>query len=618
MKQLIALVWKEWREDRAFLWIGLGVFLGLPMIGGLEAMAQYSRRFEISASPWVLAFGGVLAVFVAVGATCRDFAGHLEEFWRSRPVGTTRWLMAKYLVGLAVVLVACIIPLAIEVSNGHDKSALLLITWFPFLWAALYGIAFLAGCVLRRTSYAAMLALAAMLLVYFLPVVFPPLHWLKVSAVTDVGVGPGIWPKVGGRPQWAFAAGMFTLAIVALLAALLAIHRDWQIRSGRKLMYASISAAFLLLLATVAFQVGTNIPVLCQVDLPKGEEVERIQCDGNAGYVITVLDRVWPYTGPNRCNFRALKLTDHGIELGSAVPVPDRFPRAFYIWAWWMMERADVPGLANALYYIDVTGNDETVAYWLNVAQLDKGISKPLLQIWEDNRPYNERPSPRLYGTGNRLYVMGDRLMTLDVTQPLAPRVIADVPFGYDWWGPMSYVGDATIIELLPPVPNLSPMERLRLVMWRFSFDGEITCQWLWHDNVLVAYRLTQLADATVAQFTNGFSGHRPPATLLKNAAAVFTKIGQYKPNVVEEMFTSYPLELKLQNGRLYVTVAQPLEAENPHIDVFDVRGPHPLRLVGHFAAPGIRTVCPLPDGRALVGGPSLWLIGPPPHYRAD
>ena len=34
-----ALLWKEWRETRAFLLIALGIFVVLPMIGSLENLA---------------------------------------------------------------------------------------------------------------------------------------------------------------------------------------------------------------------------------------------------------------------------------------------------------------------------------------------------------------------------------------------------------------------------------------------------------------------------------------------------------------------------------------------------------------------------------------------------
>ena len=115
MRQLVALAWKEWHEVRIYLWIALGVFIGLPLIGVLEAMYQHTgHHFEIEISPWVIIFGGVLAVFVAVGATCRDLSGRLEDFWRSRPLNVARWLLVKYFVGLTVVLLSCLLPLAVE------------------------------------------------------------------------------------------------------------------------------------------------------------------------------------------------------------------------------------------------------------------------------------------------------------------------------------------------------------------------------------------------------------------------------------------------------------------------------------------------------------------------
>jgi len=174
MKQLAALAWKEWHETRIYLWIAIGVFIGLPVIGGFEAIFQHiSHAFEISTTPWVVIFGGVLAVFVAVGATCRDYNGRLEDFWRSRPVGVGRWLLVKYLVGLAVVLASCILPLLVELcfTPAPDRDAWPITAWFPFMWAAAYSIGFLAGCLLRRTAHAAMLALSGMLLLWFLPMV---------------------------------------------------------------------------------------------------------------------------------------------------------------------------------------------------------------------------------------------------------------------------------------------------------------------------------------------------------------------------------------------------------------------------------------------------------------
>jgi hypothetical protein len=53
----------------------------------------------------------------------------------------------------------------------------------------------------------------------------------------------------------------------------------------------------------------------------------------------------------------------------------------------------------------------------------------------------------------------------------------------------------------------------------------------------------------------------------------------------------------------------------NSGFSVYDIAGPGPVKQVGHFAAPGAWIVCPLPDGRSLVAGSKLWLVGPPPGY---
>ena len=36
MKQLTALAWKEWSEVQGYLWIALGIFVGLPVIGEMD------------------------------------------------------------------------------------------------------------------------------------------------------------------------------------------------------------------------------------------------------------------------------------------------------------------------------------------------------------------------------------------------------------------------------------------------------------------------------------------------------------------------------------------------------------------------------------------------------
>ena len=87
MRQLNALIWKEWHETQVFLWIAWGLFIGLPIIGGLEGRFVDTGRSEFMASPWVLMLGPVLAIVVGVAVTCRDVQPKLEDFWQSRPIG---------------------------------------------------------------------------------------------------------------------------------------------------------------------------------------------------------------------------------------------------------------------------------------------------------------------------------------------------------------------------------------------------------------------------------------------------------------------------------------------------------------------------------------------------
>jgi hypothetical protein len=55
------------------------------------------------------------------------------------------------------------------------------------------------------------------------------------------------------------------------------------------MMYGAISTALLILLSSAAFQLGTNMPILQEVDLPGGNKecVSLINCDGHHGVIQT-------------------------------------------------------------------------------------------------------------------------------------------------------------------------------------------------------------------------------------------------------------------------------------------------------------------------------------------
>jgi hypothetical protein len=603
MSQLRSLIWKEWHETRAFLWIGLGVFIGLPVASGLEAMVQYAHRFEISASPWVMGFGGVLAIFVAAGATCRDLRG-VMEFWRSRPIGVLQWMLVKYFVGLAVVLAACVLPLGLELEFSRGRDAIFLMVWMPFFWTALFSLGFAAGCLVRNTAHAAILGMVGMLLVYVLPLLLPPIGWMNVEWITEIYSVLGTWPTILTSAAVKFAAGMAVLSLLGAIIALLAVRRDWRIQSGRKMLYASISAALLILFATVGVELGTNLPVLQQIDLPKTQDVFMIHCDGRRGFVMTWKEVPITVGGNTESQmvfqYRSLELGSSGIVVQSprdTVSGLDPWQASRAAWlsgerqiAYWPIQvREGYQKSEDCVLYVDEMGGPyspiKTVHLWTRHLSENEYEAPPVACIWKGS-----------------LYVIGHHATTLDISDPLNPRVMSDKPLALEYVAE-GFDGSDQVIVALPAVAGLPARQVLEAEIHRpfqpCCLEGDILCTrstspkspgWL------LAYRLIKLTDST----------------------AVFQKIGDHRPTMLENIFGQYFwAEISMANGLLYVSNGASFgggSGVNPSVSVYDTKGPHPLRLVGHFAAPGVRDVFPLPDGRAIVGGSKLWLLGPPPR----
>ena len=281
MRQLTAIVWKEWHETQLFLWIGWALFIGLPVIGGVEGMSgDVSLRFQYYASLWVLMLGPVLAIVVGVAVTCRDVQPRLEDFWQSRPIGGTRLFVVKYIVAATVVLLTCCVPLAIEVVLGGNTAAGPSVFWMASVWLAVFSIAFAAGCVVRRLTHAAAMAVVGTLLLLFVPVVFPPLGRF---AITQAELSGPV------RALLMLAAGMLGIAVVTGTVGLLAVKRHWHIESSKPLIYGAVSASFLILTISASYQLGTNLPVLDHLVLPDDEIVSGVSHD-----------RVWTASGRRR------------------------------------------------------------------------------------------------------------------------------------------------------------------------------------------------------------------------------------------------------------------------------------------------------------------------------
>ena len=430
MTRFTSLLWKEWREAQPYLWVGLGLFLVLPVIGGLEPLLS-GGRFALVTSPWVLALGGVLAVLAGVGVTAGDLRPKVADFWQSRPIGVRRWLAGKYAVGLGAVLVACAVPVTAELLFAHhpDDNDAAYLVMLPFFWTAAFSLAFAAGCVVDRPAHAAVVGLVGLLLLYVLPVVLSPLAWLSVS---DVGYGQTLdglqWDRHRAGHPVVFAAGLTAASAAAVAVSAAAVRRSWRVASGRRLLYAFVAAAVLLLFTSAAFQLGTNLPVLQRVALPDDEWIRTIHVDGDHGYVITIQStdvradrqrRPWHNVA---YRYRPLAVGPAGLTLGPPVDVASTLVNAM---SGYQSDPSSTGNLAYGWDATDVPGSDDLVEVVVTATERRPGGSTRSVPLWRVDRT---RDGLSVFAWADRLYAWGDgRLATFDLTPP-RPTAIAVSP----------------------------------------------------------------------------------------------------------------------------------------------------------------------------------------------
>jgi hypothetical protein len=370
-------------------------------------------------------------------------------------------------------------------------------------------------------------------------------------------------------------------------------------------MYGSVSMALLIIFASTAFKLGTNLPILQQVALPPDETAILIHLDGDRGYVETRKAVFTNFSdgihhtaiGGYESRYHSIELTDSGFRLGGYIHPSgsDTYPNYNFdpsVWA----PNSKVEFRVS--WYLDANVATWDLCFW----DWDKkSPARRVLHLWKEQTNWGDWQTPILFLWQDRLYmVAGKHLATIDISQPREPRILSIVSYSYSGEFFLSF-GDNKVVISLPPIPNLPPRRWLDALInrgWRTSicFDGDILCAISWKkDETLTAYRLTKISSDSVT----------------------FEKIGHYEPSILENLFGYNSFyDMKLQNGLLYISGAGGgrLVRFNEQISVFDTLGPHSLRLIGHFAAPGAGNVYPLADGRALVAGSHIWLVGPPPR----
>jgi len=646
MRSNKALLWKEWREVRWFLIAGVAIFVGWPL---LEALANYRFRQSFSSGApegMVLLFGGAFAIFVAVGVTCRDLREAIACFWQSRPVAIWRWVVTKYMMGLAVVLVVFCVPVAIQdwmakqVAGSEYQVRQLsnILTCHTFTLILIYSLSFVVGCLIRIPVYAVILSAALALLVYFLPMLVPPLESFSVFNIImqspaeivqlsklEQG-GPWFARKLRlVKIPWAddlalryniellrYIIVTFILSCSGLIVAWAAVKRNWRLKVGQKLMFWLLGGVGMLLFLTVVFQLGSNLKCIRQIPIkPQGEGergVAQIACDGDKG--VLLLRNKKPGDAGDDATYSLMTFDLSAKEpFGKEICLSqDQMPvfswpgdRGKIVWSarnpqWaysiktsrskneldgqWKTDKAE-------LLTISLTGGAAGV-----VDKLD------LLPHLKGQTAYSDS----LYMLDGTIYAsLSGTLFIFDVGidgKPVLRKIVKErvgisgQSGGSDASGRLLW---ASMTLRLVGGEGLSVEERLKLTVELSEYrvmasDGDVVVEV--NSDFIRAYRLKEVSGDI--------------ATLEMTAYR--------RPTPLERLAGTNPTHVFVRNGLAYVIDSS---WDFGGLTVYDVRQPQ-IRRVGHYGTPDERflTGMPLQDGNILLGGNKLHIVKPPRAAR--
>jgi len=646
MRSGIALLWKEWREIRWFLVVGAAIFIGWPL---LEAVGNYrlGRGFYSADMPEGMAFflGGPFAILVAVGVTCRDLKEEIMCFWQSRPVSIRRWAATKYLTGLAVVLVVLCVPLVMKIfvmRAEHELGQLSgILTCHTFTVILIYSISFFAGCLIRTPVYAAIFSGALALLVYFLPILAPPLESfsvfnimmespIRVVQLSTLEQGdPWIAEKMRVvKIPWANDLALrynidllryIIFALVGSFAAVviagIAVKRNWRLKVGQKLMFWLLGGVGMFLFLTVVFQLRSNLECVRQIPLKPESEgrcfVEAIACDGDKGVLLLQGQGREPNDVVGKAVCYSLMTFDLSAKefLSEEISLAKEQSPMFL----WFGNRV-VWSARNSqwAYLIKMsTSQEETLA---KSSAMPKADRAELLTISLDVGaagvvdklsllPYLEDRAEfwcSLYMLDDTIYVITlDKLLIFDVGsdgKPVLRKVINGqfrIP-SRAGRAVREQLRQSTLFMRLVPVECLDTEERLKITVGLTGYstvasEGDIVVV-ADYDSPLTAYRLKEVRDDV----------------------ATLEMVGFRRPTPLERFAGAYPTQVFVRDGLAYVI------GDFGGLSVYDVRRPQQIRRIGHYAVPNesLCAIVPLPDGNILVGGKKLHIVAPPKVKR--
>ena len=215
-----ALAWKQFRESGTIAFAGLVGIVGTSLF--IAMFDSYAKFQEIYATVSI-SLGFCIALVAGIGIVLQELIPQLNNFWRSRPINPDLWFWTKFATGLAVVVLAIYVPLALLTEFGTsgfvDREAILLC---PALHVAAFAAAVAMTCLVRHAIYAAVLSIGV---IGFSIVVAAGIAWIATAV------------RSGTLPEWQeptttiVLSGLVGCFVFGTLLAWLAARNDWGQKS---------------------------------------------------------------------------------------------------------------------------------------------------------------------------------------------------------------------------------------------------------------------------------------------------------------------------------------------------------------------------------------------------
>jgi len=142
----------------------------------------------------------------------------------------------------------------------------------------------------------------------------------------------------------------------------------------------------LILFGSAAFQLGTNLPILQQIDLPSQEWVVRMRCDGQRGFLLTGLPGPDQYVNGRaettvQYRYRSVEMSATGIKLGGPLQA---FKMLDFGWA---SDPPQAPGHPEIAYWPAVVNDgSKREECRLDIYALDSGNPSSTACIYGSNQ----------------------------------------------------------------------------------------------------------------------------------------------------------------------------------------------------------------------------------------